>query len=115
MEYRTALLRAVEEWNSKSINDEWLFEKFRDQTIGSMSASDAFLAIDETVEFLLREPDESTATEILQTIIGLARKSETTEFPVALLVNKQEIENKFSKFGVYAREKLIELYRYYRV
>lgn len=115
MEYRKALLQAIEGWNAEPIEDEWLFEKFREQTVGLMSASEAFGAIDETVDLLLREEDESTATEILQTIIGLALQSQTTELPKSLLENKSEIQNRFSKFGGYAKNKLLELYRYYRI
>jgi hypothetical protein len=115
MEYRKTLLQAIEGWNAEPIEDEWLFEKFREQTIGLMSRSEAFESIGETVDLLLREDDESTATEILQTIMGLALQSQTTELPKSLLESKDEIQNKFSKFGGYARNKLLELYRYYRI
>lgn len=115
MEYRRALLQAIEGWNSEKIEDEWLFEKFREQTVGVMSASEAFEAIDETVNLLLREQDESTATEILQTVIGLALRSQTTELPRSLLESRSEIQIKFSKFGDYAKNKLLELYQYYRI
>jgi hypothetical protein len=115
MEYRRALLEAIEGWNSDPIDDEWLFEKFREKTVGAMSASEAFDAIDETVDILLREKDESTATEILQTVIVLALRSQTTELPKSLLRSRGEIQIKFSKFGDYAKNKLFELYKYYRI
>lgn len=115
MLYRDALIQAIERWNSDPIEDEWLFEKFRDETVGCMSSVEAFGAIGETIEFLLREADESTACEILQTIINLAEKSETTEVPSKLIESKAEIEDRFVYMGDYARSKLQELFRYYRL
>lgn len=115
MGYREALLRAIEEWKADPILDEWSFEKFRENIIASMSAVEAFDAISETVGVLLDEVDESTATEIVQTILGLARQSETTEIPSALLINQVKLQDKFSFFGGYAQDKLRELFRHYRI
>lgn len=115
MNYRENLLRVIDGWNSAPIADEWLFEKFRENVVGFMSPSSAFDAINETIDILLHEPDESTATEILQTLIGLARQSETTEVPSMLLTNKVEIEAKFAFAGDYAKSKLQELFRHYRM
>ncbi|MGL6569459.1 hypothetical protein ACSZOI_07255 [Aeromonas caviae] len=42
MSYRDALNEAIQHWNSGSIEDEWFFEKFRDDAIGKMSPSEAF-------------------------------------------------------------------------
>jgi hypothetical protein len=105
----------LEGWNSEQLEDEWLFAKFREQNVGVMSAPEAFGAIDETVDLLLREQGESTATEILQTIIALALRSQTTEMPKSLLENRSEIQVKFSKFEDYAKNKLLELYQYCRI
>lgn len=115
MEYKEALLQAIEGWNSKQFEDEWLFAKFREQTVCNMSTAEAFEAIDETVDLLLCEQDESTATEILQSIIGLARQSQTTELPDSLRRNRDEIQIKFSEFGDYAKNRLLELYQHYRI
>ena len=115
MSYRDALNEAIQHWNSGSIEDEWFFEKFRDDAIGKMSPSEAFCFINETIDFLIREDDESTACEILQTIIGLARKSQTTEVPNALVENREVIESQFCQRGEYSKGKLAELFRYYRI
>lgn len=114
MLYRDALIEAIDYWNSDPIEDEWFFEKFRDDFIGNMSPSEAFSSINETISFLLREEDESTACEILQTIINLAEKSQTTEVPSALIENKNLIESQFDARGEYSKSKLGELFRYYR-
>lgn len=115
MEYREALLQAIREWSTYPISDEWLFAKFRENAIEVMSASEAFNAINETVEILLDEPDEANSIEILETILALARKSDTTEVPNSLLINKEKIRSKIEKFSDYTQDKLQELFRYYRI
>ena len=114
MTYHDALLQAIEGWNENPIADEWLFEKFREQFVSTMSTVEAFKSIDETLGVLLRQSDESTATEVLQTIIALARQSNTTEIPPMLLEHKSEITHLFATFGDYAKNKLQELFLYYR-
>ena len=114
MRYRDALIQAIEHWKSDPIEDEWFFESFRDVFIGKMSPPEAFSFINETVVFLIKEEDESTACEILQTIINLAVKSQTTEVPSILKENRKIIESQFYSRGDYSKSKLRELFRYYR-
>jgi hypothetical protein len=115
MTYRQRLLLVIDEWSTYPITDEWLFESFRSEVIGALSTSEAFDAIDETIVILLQESDESTATEVIETIITLAHQSETTEIPIELMKHKAEIEAKVKRFGDYANNKLQELFRYYRL
>lgn len=115
MNYFEALANAIKCWNLTPIADEWLFENFREEVVNSMSSSEAFEAIGGTIEILLRENDESTATEIVQTIIGLANRSETTEIPIELLTRKTVIQDQFNLYGEYAQNKLKELFKYYRL
>ena len=114
MLYREALIQAIEHWNSDPIKDEWFFETFRSEFIGKMSSAEAFLSINLTIDFLINEKDESTACEILQTIIDLAGKSQTTEVPTGLAEHKDAIQNQFMIWGDYAQAKLKELFKYYR-
>ena len=65
--------------------------------------------------YLVQERDESTACEILQTILNLAAKAETTELPSGLNGEIAKIDDKFSIFGEYAKSKLLELKKYYRL
>lgn len=115
MRYGEALNEIIAKWNSYPIEDEWVFERFRDAYIKTMSTSEAFDAINETILALVSERDESTATEILQTVIGLATQSQTTEIPAAILENKDVLAVKFSAYGEYAQGKLVELLRFYRL
>lgn len=80
-----------------------------------MLVPEAFESIDEMVKLLLQEEDESTATEILQTIIELAKLSETTEVSESLRKERNPISRKFGDFGEYANVKLQELLQYYRM
>jgi hypothetical protein len=115
MTYYDALLRAIDGWNENPITDEWLFAQFREEFVSTMSTLEAFESIGETVDLLLRQTDESTATEILQTIIALARQSDTTEIPPKLLAQKAALMDQFVNFGDYAKNKLQELFKYYRL
>jgi len=115
MNFDKALLRAITEWNKDPIDDEWLFEKFREQFISRMTSAEAFGAIGPTVTVLCHQTDESTAIEVLQTLIDLARRSDTTEVPSDLAAQKQAIARQFSVFGDYAQRTLEELFRHYRL
>jgi len=113
MTFHDALLQAI---NGKDpIEDEWFFKKFREQFIDTMSTVEAFEAIGETVEVLLRQSDESTSIEVLQTLIALARQSDTTEIPPKLLAQKSAIARQFSTCSDYAKNKLQELFDHYRL
>ena len=115
MTFNDQLLHTIGEWSKNPIEDEWLFEKFREQFVNPMSTVDAFEAIGETVEVLLSQTDESNAIEVVQTLIALARQSDTTEIPSKLLSKKMAIESQFSKFCGYAKNQMQELFHYYRL
>jgi hypothetical protein len=115
MTYNDHLLNAINSWNKNPVEDEWLFEKFREQIVNQMQTAEAFGMIGETVDVLLRQSDESTATEVVQTLIALARQSDTAEIPPTLLSKKAEIVSQFSDFGDYAKNKLQELFDHYRL
>ena len=115
MTFTDQLLHAIGEWSKDPIEDELVFVKFREQIVNRMSTVDAFEAIGETVDVLLCQTDESNAIEVVQTLITLARQSDTTEIPSKLLSQKIVIESQFSKFGGYAKNKIQELFHYYRL
>ena len=114
MTYSEALNEAISGWNENPISDEWVFEKFREDFVYTMSPSEAFDAIESTISVLLHQSDESTAIEVLETLIALARQSDTTEMPVSLRKSRDEISGMFSLFGAYANSKLTELFVFYR-
>ena len=115
MTFNDQLLRAIGEWSKDPIEDELVFVKFREQIVNRMSTVEAFEAIGETVDVLLRQTDESNSIELAETLIALARQSDTTEIPSKLLSKKMAIESQFSKFGGYSKNKIQELFHYYRL
>lgn len=115
MNFFKDLQYVIREWNTDPIEDEWLFENFRAKYFNQFTSDEAFLAIGKITDTLLKEEDESTVCELLQTIIGLARKSQTTEVPKELIENRDIIDLKVSCYGDYAKNKLKELYAYYRL
>lgn len=115
MNFFDALLEIINKWQQYPIADEWLFEDFREKFISTMSSEEAFKCISKSIEILLIQKDASTITEVLQTIISLARQSDTTEIPIGLLLNKEKLEDMISNFDEYTRNKLLELFLYFRL
>lgn len=115
MTFHAQFLLAIDGWEKDPIEDQWLFEKFRDQIVNLMPAAEAFEAIGEAIDVLLLQSDELTAIEVAQTLNALARQSDTTEIPSKLLAQKPAIVSRFSIFGDYAKSKLQELFQHYRL
>jgi hypothetical protein len=115
MTYKEALLHTISKWNESPISDEWLFVNFREGFIDVMSTVEAFESINDTINILLNQNDESTAIEILESLILLAKQSETTEMPKNLYLYKNNLRQLFLNFGKYANNKLKELFSYYRL
>ena len=112
--YQTELLKVINYWkNSDLIENEWYFENFRQNFIDNLSSAKAFENLDFTMGYLLAETDESTAVEILQTLINLAVRSDTTQIPEIILENYHQLSLKFS--DVYYQLKVLELLDYYRL
>lgn len=113
MNFFDALLETINKWQQAPITDEWLFDDFIEKFVNTMPSEEAFECINKTIDILLIQ-DESTITEVLQTIIGLARQSNTTEIPTGLLLNKKKLEDMIFDCDEYTKNKLLELFRYYR-
>ena len=115
MSFQEQLDNAIEEWNSGDVDDEWLFQTLREDHVGRMSAEEAFAEIEQTVTKLQNQDNETTATEVVETLIALAMQSKTTEIPEKLLSSKESLVRQFSAYDEYARGKLGELLRHYDV
>jgi hypothetical protein len=114
MNFQQQLDAAIAAWNSGEVDDEWLFAKFRDQ-IGQLSPEEAWAQIGETIPKLLSAVNEDTATEIIETILAIARQSMTTELPNEIKSSRDQLQKQFSNYGDYATEQLRQLFRYYRI
>lgn len=115
MDYLRKLEKVIAKWNEDPIKDEWVFQKFREDVVGEMTPEKAFMSIGDTILVMIKQSDESTSVEILETILSLARQSNTTEVPKELSKNKEIIVGQFQKYGEYANRKLTELNQYYRL
>ena len=82
--------------------------------MGTMSTGEAFQWIDYTLQKLIEQKNEMTATEVLETVIALAIQSKTTEAPKSLDEAKSHLEAKFADSDDYTRGKFVELMRFYR-
>ena len=115
MEYYDELLKTIEKWGAEPIEDEWLFESFRQNILVTISPPEAFKLIDGTIDVLTTQTDESTAIEVVETILALARHSDTTELPSKLVEDLPRMSKQFEAYGIYAKDKLKELFSFYRL
>jgi hypothetical protein len=115
MEFQQQLDAAIETWNSGEADDEWLFQRIRENRIGQMTSAEAWNQIGETVTKLLNQQNEATATEIVETIMALAARSMTTEVPQEITSSQDRLRQQFAGYGNYAREQLENVFRYYRI
>lgn len=115
MDFHKKLDELIQLWKTGPIEDEWAFSKFRDCCREELSAAEAFEKISHVIEVLLEERDESTAIELVEVILSLARHSNTTEVPKALLKKHKGLSANFHAFDQYANGKLNELLQWYRL
>ena len=115
MTFQQQLDSTIAKWNSGDVDDEWLFQRLREKQIGQMASEEAWAQIDECVTKLLYEENESTAIELIETIIALARQSTTTELPKEIASSSDRLKKQFSSYGEYAKEQLRQMFRYYRI
>ena len=115
MSFLNDLGTVILEWKRDPIKDEWAFDHFRSQSIPRLSTHDAFELMNQVLRLLVDEKDDSTALELLQTLLTMARHSQTTEMPSGLVENMDVLKSRFSAMGEYEREKMGELLNYYRV
>ena len=115
MDFQLQLEKAIEEWNSGDVDDEWLFQTLREDHVGRMTSEEAFSEIKHCVTKLRNQENENTATEVVETLIALAMQSKTTEIPENLLSAKASLVGEFSSYDEYARGKLGELFKHYGI
>lgn len=115
MEFLKELNIAIDRWSSEQIEDEWLFDRFRQDCILGLDSVEAFALIGPAVDVVLQQTDESVCIEVLEVVFCLARHSGTTEIPSDFVANRESLIRKFESFGGYANGKLQELFRYYRL
>lgn len=91
---------AIDSWKQSDKMDEWYFSNLRDDLLSKFDCGSAFNGINELIPFLLDEADDFLYLEIIEIIISLARKSETTEVPSKLSSNFRIIKEGASGYHV---------------
>jgi hypothetical protein len=107
------LLIIIEQWK-ENITDEWLFEEYR-QSLFILSDEEAFSYINDVIDIILYEDDESTLVELIQTIYTLSNISNTTELPINLKKNYIKIYQIINIYSDHTKNKLKDLYDFYRL
>lgn len=71
-------------WKTELQKDEWFFSNFRENFINKITDEEAFLAISQLCEIINQGDDSYFISELLEILLALARKSNTTELPNGL-------------------------------
>ncbi len=109
------LKSAIALWKQTELKDEWYFSNLRDELSNKLSSENAFIGINEIIPILSEEKDSYIFIELIEIIIFLAQKSETTELPLELSHNWGDIAARLKSQDEYAISKLDELVTYYHL
>ncbi|WP_318663310.1 hypothetical protein [Treponema sp.] len=71
-------------WKIEIQKDEWFFSNFRDSLIDNITDGEAFFYISQLCEIINQNDDSYFINELLEILLALARKSNTTEIPNGL-------------------------------
>ena len=105
----------LKDWLSEDCVDEWYFESFKQRIVQELNSQQAFSLIDDAIDVLIDQKDESDLIDVLEVVLVLSNLSDTTELPKTLLENKRKIKMLFSNKGDYVRLRLNELFKLYRL
>lgn len=106
---------AIDWWKQSDKSDEWYFSNLRNELLSNCDSESAFNGINELMPVLLDTSDDFLYIEIIEIVVALARKSQTTEIPIKLKENFGMIARRLNSQGDYAISKLEELALYYRI
>lgn len=115
MDFQEKLDAVVTIWQSGEVDDEWVFQSLREDAVANLSPPEAFSEIATTLAKLRQYSGESVATEIVETVLALAKQAQTTEVPEELERGQENLRAQFSDYGEYANSKLEEVFAYYRL
>lgn len=76
--------KKLNNWKTEIQKDEWFFSNFRDSLINNITNEEAFFDISQLCEIINQNDDTYFISELLETLLVLARKSNTTELPNGL-------------------------------
>lgn len=113
-DYEILLDNAISAWLAPEIEDELAFVNLRSSIDEDLTPIDAFVCVEKTARRLRSTDSEYVLIQLIETILSLARRADTTElseFSEELFI---ELESRFQSLGDYAKSKYAELKKYYR-
>lgn len=84
-------LNAVQDWETKLDNDEWVFVKLREVFVQSLSPEEAWTELEPIGRRILIESDQYLKGELGALMLSVAIHSKTTELPINLEVEFPKI------------------------
>ena len=106
--------RFEEYFSTADLGDEWVYSNFEESLLEGLDSASAFEMLLEVADFLLLQEDGYLRLQLLNIIISLARKSNTTEMPAGFLEKIVVFEKLFVEDD-YERSRINELKRIYRI
>lgn len=94
--------------------DEWFFERIRQALDKELTSGEAFDMVGRVAQMMLTDEYREAWQELLNTLLFLATKSETTEIPKELSGIWGTLKARAHEEGPYAVSQFDELRRYYR-
>jgi hypothetical protein len=101
-------------WEAKLQEDEWYFHNLREQITSHLRPEEAFTLISEAVDLVLQQSDEFLCSESFQLLLDLVRVTDTTELNPNLDAKWNSLCNHAAQFGIYHKNQVLELERWYR-
>lgn len=101
--------------NKYDISEELFFDRFEKKILSELDSEGAFKLIPDVVSYIIDIEDKYIGFKMLELLIALAKKTNSTEAPRGLLANFDRVERYFSDEDEYEKSKVEELRRWYRI
>lgn len=108
MKYIELFHQVKKEWREKIQENEWYFSNVRDLLLKEIDVNEIFEVIDFIVNNILSEQDMYFISELLELLICLVRKSNSSHIPDSINKNFLSLDKMFNK-ELYLNERWEEL------
>ncbi|MEW9672986.1 hypothetical protein [Ammoniphilus sp. 3BR4] len=111
---RDEFLGKTTDWEEKLNEDEWFFSKLEEELTFGLTAEECFNLIPQIVQLTMEQRNEYLCLMSFELLFTLSRKSRTTEIPVLLEANWDQLINHVSGFSDYHKNQVKEFALWYR-
>ena len=108
MEYKQLFYQIKKEWRDKIQENEWYFSDVRDLFLKEIDITEIFEVIDFVVNSILLEKDLYFISELLELLISLVRKMNSSQIPDCISENLLSLDEIFQR-ELYLNERWKEL------